>query len=265
MIKLLDYKLWLIIGLSLIIIYLYKELRNTKSKLLELQNKENDQKEIENNIICDELVENGIPKDLTNELVNFDFSLLEHQETSINLPDMNINQTIVEEINEQKIETKPIENNIEATTEMTETEIPIYSNDNDSSELLSLNITDKIETVEKQILDENDENNELKDTCEDKEDKSEHDNELDEILSEDKSEKDKKLDEILSEGVKENNNVIDDSESEKTDIKEMDLVKMKKSDLMDLAKKYNLSLVVDNNGKIKKKTKGQIIDDLLKL
>lgn len=259
MIKLLDYKLWLIIGLSLIIIYLYKELRNIKSKLLELQNKENDQKEIENNIICDELVENEIPKDLTNELVNFDFSLLEHQETSINLPDMNINQTIVEEINEQKIETKPIENNIEATTEMTETEIPIYSNDNDSSELLSLNITDKIETVEKQILDEN---NEVKESCEDK---NEHNNEIDEILSEDKSEKDKKLDEILSEGIKENNNVIDDSESEKTDIKEMDLVKMKKSDLMDLAKKHNLSLVVDNNGKIKKKTKGQIIDDLLKL
>ena len=40
---------------------------------------------------------------------------------------------------------------------------------------------------------------------------------------------------------------------------------MKKSDLMDLAKKYNLSLMINSNGKLKKKTKGQIIDDLLKL
>ena len=148
----------------------------------------------------------------------------------------------VDDIKTEEIKVEKTELDIPEISELKadESEIPIYSNDND--ELMSIEMTDKM---------------------------SEKDTILSEIST--TSIEDKKMDNVavavavavveeVEEVVKEETNV--DSET-KSDINKDELMKMRKNDILKLANEFKLSTVKDNNGKVKKKTKSELVEDIL--
>ena len=61
------------------------------------------------------------------------------------------------------------------------------------------------------------------------------------------------------------NSKFEDSEKDINRISKLDLNKMKKKNLESLAKQYNLSTLINLDGKMKKKTRNQLISDLQEL
>lgn len=138
----------------------------------------------------------------------------------------------------EEIKIEQTELNIPEISELKadESEIPIYSNDND--ELMSIEMTDKSEkeTILSEISTTSIEEKKMADVL------------VDEEVEE------------VEEVEKEETNV--DSET-KSDINKDELMKMRKNDILKLASEFKLSTVKDNNGKIKKKTKSELVEDIL--
>lgn len=249
MFRIFDYKLWFIIGLAFIVLHLFMEITNLKNKLKLLEESntitnyspqmvafDNSNTQQINNQQIEQTPQNTTIKIPEISEVNQNLELeLPPQPT--NTPQLKQEEQLQEEPTKQ-LEEKEEENNNDSDVN---TEIPIYSNDNEDDELLSINVTEKINKMIKNSP-------KIKENETDTQDSPISPTTTDVI-------------EVKGEEDKEEEQNLDDSEV--NDIIKEDLEKMKKRDLEVLAEKYNLSTYVNNNGKMKKKTKTQIISDLV--
>ena len=168
------------------------------------------------------------------------------------------------EIKTEKIKMEQLEQtelNIPEISELKadESEIPIYSNDND--ELMSIEMTDKMsekETILSEIS-----------TTSVEEEKADEAIEVKavEVKVVEKTTIEAEKTTVEEAVVEEETNVetkeLNDDSETKSDINKDELMKMKKNDILKLASEFKLSVVKDNNGKVKKKTKSELVEDIL--
>jgi hypothetical protein len=175
------------------------------------------------------------------------------------------------EIKTEKIKMEHLEQtelNIPEISELKadESEIPIYSNDND--ELMSIEMTDKMSEKET-ILSEISTTSVEKTTVEEeKADEAIEVKAVEKTTVEEAAVEEAVEETVVEEAVVEEETNVetkelnDDSET-KSDINKDELMKMKKNDILKLASEFKLSVVKDNNGKVKKKTKSELVEDIL--
>lgn len=233
--SLLNYKNMFTIGLLLFVFHIFYELNKLKKQVKLLQalnspkklNLEDVEKKplLVNNLTVQPNID---PKDLP----------IDYNYNNNPIKQLNIEPNIVNPIPDQNI-------NIAELSELKENEseiIPIYSNDDNDEADISINITEKLE-------------NNIKTDTEtiDEVDKVDKVDEVAEVDNIENDEKDDNEDSVSSNISSEKNSNLDKT----------DLNKMKKNDLIELANKNKVSIVKNTGGKIKHKTKNEIIQDLL--
>jgi len=245
MFKLFDYKLWLIVGLIFLVLYLYFELNNVKAKLEKFENsKDNLPKNLQDvPSQSDSRAPVKLPPISTpSEVINMG----NLKETRIILKGDENHQSSKEE--DDSSSTSDIDS--ESDHDDLTSDYPIYSNDNDNAdEIISINVTENIGEDVQKILEEA-----LMDNDKEKEEEEIKEEEIKEEIKEEEIKEEKVNSKVLLENSEE-------KQIEKLDLEKLD--KLKKDDLTSLALKYQISLIKTENGKMKNKTKKELIDEIL--
>ena len=244
------------IGMGCVIIHLFYEMNKLKKQVKLLQSLNSPKKLTLDDVKDKENID--LSKSLENKKVLSQPTLAP---TEIPVDNVNIVAPIRvdNEIKTEKIKMEHLEHleqtelNIPEISELKadESEIPIYSNDND--ELMSIEMTDKMsekETILSEISTTSVETVEVKAV------------EKTTVESEKTTVELEKTTIVEEETNVETKELNDDSET-KSDINKDELMKMKKNDILKLASEFKLSVVKDNNGKVKKKTKSELVEDIL--
>ena len=266
--QLLDFKILILLGLAIVIYFLYKELETHRERLRLCEEKIKELKYLSQNteFLNENYKVNSIQNTeflnenyKVNSIENTEFLNDKNKNLSILLPIKTLNQSVKQIIetsleetsseNSEIIKLSPSKNNTEFKIESDTKHLEIYSNDNDNN--LETTISDSL-----LISKSNNNNLEI----------YSNDNNLETTISDSliisKSEN-------LSTLKNTNNTEISDSEqkivinnNEKNDLNT--LSKLKLIELQNIAKNKNLSLDKKVNGHQKKKTKQDLIDELSK-
>ena len=256
------------IGMGCVIIHLFYEMNKLKKQVKLLQSLNSPKKLTLDDVKDKENID--LSKSLENEKVLSQPTLAP---TEIPVDNVKIVAPIRvdNEIKTEKIKMEQLEQtelNIPEISELKadESEIPIYSNDND--ELMSIEMTDKMsekETILSEISTTSVEEEKADEAIEVKavekttvEVKAVEETAVEEAVVEEAVEEAV----VEAETNVETKELNDDSET-KSDINKDELMKMKKNDILKLASEFKLSVVKDNNGKVKKKTKSELVEDIL--
>lgn len=246
------------IGMGCVIIHLFYEMNKLKKQVKLLQSLNSPKKLTLDDVKDKENVD--LSKSLENKKI-----LSQPTLAPTKMPVENIEIVapirVDNEIKTEKIKMEHLEQtelNIPEISELKadESEIPIYSNDND--ELMSIEMTDKMSEKET-ILSEISTTSVEKTTVEEAVEKTTVEEEKADEAVEEAAVEEAAVEEETNVETKELN---DDSET-KSDINKDELMKMKKNDILKLASEFKLSVVKDNNGKVKKKTKSELVEDIL--
>ena len=250
--QLLDFKILILLGLAIVIYFLYKELETHRERLRLCEEKIKELKYLSQN--TEFLNENY----KVNSIENTEFLNDKNKNLSILLPIKTLNQSVKQIIetsleetsseNSEIIKLSPSKNNTEFKIESDTKHLEIYSNDNDNN--LETTISDSL------LISKSNNNLEI----------YSNDNNLETTISDSliisKSEN-------LSTLKNTNNTEISDLEqkivinnNEKNDLNT--LSKLKLIELQNIAKNKNLSLDKKVNGHQKKKTKQDLINELSK-
>jgi hypothetical protein len=256
------------IGMGCVIIHLFYEINKLKKQVKLLQSLNSPKKLTLDDVKDKENID--LSKSLENEKI-LSQPILAPTEMPVDNVKIVAPIRVDNEIKTEKIKMEHLEQtelNIPEISELKadESEIPIYSNDND--ELMSIEMTDKMSEKET-ILSEISTTSVEKTTVEEeKADEAIEVKAVEKTTVEEAAVEEAVEETVVEEAVVEEETNVetkelnDDSET-KSDINKDELMKMKKNDILKLASEFKLSVVKDNNGKVKKKTKSELVEDIL--
>lgn len=225
--KLFDYKFLILLGLTLVVYFMYRELLDLKKKIKELDSKNSvnpvnsidDMKD--NNLINFQI---PLPPKIDENIVNFE-NTLENIPYKENLDVIKEESSESEEIDDQIVE-----------------QIAIYSNDNENDKTNSYSIGDSSELISEDVNPENDEKKKISLV------KSEGDDEITKLIE--------NVDFDETSPFLENNEVVKLDE-----LSGSELMKYKLNELQCFAEENSIEIIKDKKGK--KKTKGELANDLV--